>query len=573
MDKKRIRCVIDYTFNTTMNLLISHSSRQAAQTRTAVIFVTAIAVIAALALLIFLTYTVATTTIPFDNDEAEHAVDGWQVYHSLIRLNFVDLFQTITSQAFYPFFHSFFVAIAYLFDGGSVASSRMPTVFCFALTVLGLGWLTLKIARQQEYSLNSGDRWFPWTGAMLAVSLTITSPIFVTNAVLCMLEMTGSMLAILLMLVGAHIDRIRHQRSRLMGIAIAAFLVMAIVLTKYSFGLFYAPALLAALGTATRPGKWGRRVWLEITVVLAIYLTILLVWILITNRAEMWRFFTGHPSYVDFWSLENFLYYPISWLNQYSAKKPIGLISLTFAAIGAVRYWKHLPVRVAFWSVMATIAVLTVSTTNSQRHMFVIAPAIWMLAGLGFVKVLQWLARTTKTRPFVVSTIALIWTLLIACAIEPASQIQARLKKAFEGVPVYAEMQEFGLQNVDLNQPVLLLGLHNDRYKVLAVRWRAAVLSGKRLEELNIDYFPFEHRESSLRRAGRKPQKASVDPSFPRKPLDAILDRGYYAYLIETRNLQKKSDLPYEQHTLDNYPTVSRKFFSPWLVTVYKTEN
>lgn len=544
-----------------------------ARVRAAVVLVTAITVISLPILLIVMTHTVATTTIPFDNDEAEHAVDGWQIYHSLVRLNFGRLVSTMANQAFYPFVNSFFVAIAYLFGGASVVSSRMPSVFCFALTVLGLGWLTFKIAQQQENTPNPAERWFFWTGAMLAVSLAIASPIFVTNAVLCMLEMTGTMFAILLMLVGTHIDSLCHQRSRLMGIAIAAFVVMVIVLTKYSFGLFYAPALLAALGTATRVGKWGRRVWLEIAVVLAIYMAILLLWILVTDRATMWRFFTGHPSYVDFWSVENFLYYPMSWLNQYSAKKPVGLISLTLAAIGAVRYWKHLAVRVAVWSVLAATAVLTVSTTNSQRHILVIAPAIWMLAGLGFVKILQWLSCNIKTRPFVVSTIALIWSLLIACAIAPASQIQARFTKVWEGLPVYAEMQAFGLRNVDLNQPVLLLGFHNDQYPLLAIRWRAAVLSGKRLEDLNIDYFPFKRRDRSLQRTGRKPQKPSRDPSFPRQSLDAILDRDYYTYLIETRDLQKPSSiLPYEPHALDNYPTVSRQF-DTWLVTTYKIKN
>jgi hypothetical protein len=556
-----------------MNLPFTHANRKTAQIHAAVVFVSVITVIAALTLLIILVHTVATTTIPFDSDEAEHAVDGWQVYHSLIRLNLVDWFQAITSQAFYPFINSFFVAIAYLLAGASVVSSRIPSVLFFALTVFGLGWLIFTIAQRQEDAVNPADQWFPWTGAIFAIALAITSPIFVTNAVLCMLEMTGAMLAILLMLIGDQIDQIRHQRSRLIGMAIAAFVVMAIVLTKYSFGLFYIPGLLVALVTATKPGKLGRQVWLETTVVLGIYAAVLVLWILVTDRPTMWMFFTNHPSYVDVWSVENFLYYPIVWLNEYSTKKPVGLLSLTFAVIGAVRYWKHLPVRVAVWSILAATVVLGISTTNSQRHILVIAPAIWMLAGLGLVKVLQWLNRRIKTRPFVVGTIGLIWALLIVCAIEPASQLQARLIKVFEGLPVYAEMQEFGLQGVDLNQPVLLLGFNTDQYNLLAIRWRAAVLSGKRLEDLNIDQFPFEQRERYLQRTGRKPQKVSVDPSFPRQPLDAILDSGYYAYIIETRNLQEQSSILHsEQHSLDNYPTVTQQFY-PWLVTVYKIEN
>ncbi|MEQ8537951.1 MAG: alcohol dehydrogenase catalytic domain-containing protein [Coleofasciculus sp. D1-CHI-01] len=84
-----------------MNLPFTHTNRKTAQIHAAIFLASVITVIAALTLLIVLTHTVATITIPFDSDEAEHAVDGWQVYHSLIRFNVVDLFQAITSPIFF----------------------------------------------------------------------------------------------------------------------------------------------------------------------------------------------------------------------------------------------------------------------------------------------------------------------------------------------------------------------------------------------------------------------------------------------------------------------------------------
>ena len=81
----------------------------------------------ALVLLVFLIYTVATTTIPFDNDEANHAVDGWQVYWALVHLNPADLYRAIVSQSFYPPIHSVFVALSYVLGEPGIAASRMPT--------------------------------------------------------------------------------------------------------------------------------------------------------------------------------------------------------------------------------------------------------------------------------------------------------------------------------------------------------------------------------------------------------------------------------------------------------------
>jgi hypothetical protein len=111
--------------------------------------------------------------------------------------------------------------------------------------------------------------------------LAITSEVFVANAVLTMQKMTGALLGLLLLLVvdlldatpgstARHGKLLGYRRSRenspdigllfttwrsprWIGLSAAAVIATLIFLTKYSFGLFYLPGLVAALVTATKP--------------------------------------------------------------------------------------------------------------------------------------------------------------------------------------------------------------------------------------------------------------------------------------------------------------------------------
>ena len=63
--------------------MIDPSMRQSSGVRFTVLFVCTVVSLAALALLLLLANTVITTPIAFDNDEANHAIDGWEVFVAL----------------------------------------------------------------------------------------------------------------------------------------------------------------------------------------------------------------------------------------------------------------------------------------------------------------------------------------------------------------------------------------------------------------------------------------------------------------------------------------------------------
>ncbi len=70
--------------------------------RITVATISALVVVAAAFLIISLVRTVLASTIAFDTDEANHAVDGWEVYHAIAARSVGDFYRAVTDQSFYP---------------------------------------------------------------------------------------------------------------------------------------------------------------------------------------------------------------------------------------------------------------------------------------------------------------------------------------------------------------------------------------------------------------------------------------------------------------------------------------
>ena len=519
-------------------------------------------------LLIILVHTVTSSNIPFDNDEANHAIDGWEVYHAFTNLNPADLYQSITNQGFYPPVHSLFVAAGYMFAGPSLVSSRIPTIIIFALTLLVLARLTYQIAYRVSKNDPSGSC-LAFAGSAFAVSLAVTSEVFVSNSILCMLEMTGALFGMLLLFIVDQ-DETQKQSTRWIRLVSAAFIAIVIFLTKYSFGLFYLPGLLTALITITWARKASHQNWFEVAAVVVVYVVGLVLWLLVTDRDTMMLFFTNHSQYAPFFSAENLLYLPRVWLERYSTTLVIASISILLALIGLVRQWGELAVRVAFWSIVAAFVVLTISTTNEPRHILPMAPPIWMFAGLGLVEVLRYLQRHSRGEIKVIVVLISVSSLTIIGAIKSFNTLQTRLIDEFEGELVYSELQNYALQNVDLDQPVLFIGDFSDQNGLLAIRWRAATIANKGTWEMDIDYFPFGQHEHSISRTNRKPQIATVDSTIPRKHIDDVLATGHFGDLVEIRHIDNYFGPRADKlnDSLCGY-TTKEEWFDDWVVIVY----
>ncbi len=232
--------------------------------RAAIAGIATLVVLTALAELYFLAATVAASTIAFDADEANHALDGWQVYHALSDLAPGALLRALTDQSHYPPVHSLFVTAGYLVGGPTLAASRLPTVFNLALTLAALAWLTYRLAARGS-DLQSRTLWLPVAGSAFAVALAITSEVVVTNSILAMLEMTGALLGVLLLLAADKLNVTVRYPRRLTWLLTTGLLAALLMFTKYSFGLFFVPGLVRGTADscttmAYRPARLGRSI-------------------------------------------------------------------------------------------------------------------------------------------------------------------------------------------------------------------------------------------------------------------------------------------------------------------------
>jgi len=540
---------------------------------------------AAVLLLVVMTQTVLTTPIPFDIDESNHALDGWEVYYSLINRSPSGLLRAVSDQAFYPPVFSFFVASAYLLVGPGLFASRIPSVFNYALLIIALTGLTFYFARRAqmerehkgedvENHSSTGRFAIPGIelaliGAFFATALTITSMTMIRNAVLSMLEITGALLVIPLFVLVERADQ-RSGPSRMTALLLAAVMVMILFLTKYTFGMFFGAALAAALVSKTWPWKTSRRAWYELLAITGIFALIASLWVILTDRESMSLFFTGHPSYVPFWSWENFLFYPRIWINEYSITAFIGVFVTILAAVEAVLNWQKLYARLAAWSVLIALVILTISTTNEPRHILVVAPAIWLLAGLRLATIFRALLQEASWGPKASLAVALLLILFLEAGIPAAERVHQEMVTSFEGEPFFSAMQAVALEEVDLEQPVLVIGDTNDQFNLLALRWRAALETNQSTWQLDIDRYPFDQFDWILARHNRKPQIKEIDEDFLDGSLDEVLDQRYYSSVIAVRNNRRKSELVTEALVvLESFPAVTYKY-PGWEITVYK---
>ena len=126
----------------------------------------------AVSLCILLIDTVNRSTIPFDTDEANHAVDGWEVYWAASNGSPQNLNEALTAQGFYPPLHSTAVALSYWLAGPSLASSRLPSVVIFALSLVLLAWLTYRISSRVVVD-GTLRPWLPLIGAAFGVGFVL----------------------------------------------------------------------------------------------------------------------------------------------------------------------------------------------------------------------------------------------------------------------------------------------------------------------------------------------------------------------------------------------------------------
>jgi hypothetical protein len=219
-------------------------------------------VLAAVTLAAVLAQMVINTPIPFDIDESNHAIDGWDVYHAIVSRSPGDLYRSVVGQAFYPPVFSFFVAAYYLVFGPGLVASRMPGVVNYALLIFGLSWMTYYLVCRSSSLPPAAS--LALVGAGFVGAMAVTSLTLIRNAVLCMLEITGALLLLPLLYLADRLDR-SNGRQRWVLLVLVALTVMLAFLTRspsaYTWRLPWLQLWLPIPGPGRPVARHGAKPW------------------------------------------------------------------------------------------------------------------------------------------------------------------------------------------------------------------------------------------------------------------------------------------------------------------------
>ncbi len=464
---------------------------------------------------------VGLLTIPFDTDESDHANAGIEVYSAVKSGESRAVTQSLTRQGFYPPINSIALATSYLALGPSYASSRWPSVIFYILTALLLGILTYNCACALDITPN-----FARSAAAISIFLFATSDIATRNSALCMLEPLATLLAALVFLF------LQKRKAGALFALGLALLLMAVTLTKYSFGILLLPGIFLGLALPTNGQSLSRNAR-ELALCLAIFFGLLGLWLIVTDREAAWHFLVGHPSNAPMFSAENLLYEVRAYLNEYCISTPVAALTLLCALLGTLTFWRKSElVRVSTCSIFASLGILLLSTTNEPRHFMVAIPPIFLLASLGAVTLIE----KQRTR---ISQIALMLFLAVIFLTPFPKFLDTRagaIRQELEGRPGWAELQTQIIKSHPPGEALLIIGATDD-FSLEALRWLEAKSYGLPYTATKIDSFPFDQKRD-FRDLRRKRNRSILALSpFRDSSVEEVITRGPYKSVALIRSI------------------------------------
>lgn len=469
----------------------------------------------ALIIIFKIAYIIFISNIPFDTDEADHANAGLSLFFALKSLDKNLIVSTFFNQSFYPPINSLFLSISYFLFSPSLFSSRILSIFFALLSAL----LLTKISVEKKSDLNTT------LFALCAfLSLTFTNTVFQENASLCMLELLG------VCCVSGIIFFCSLPQSKNRDIALG-ILSITIFLIKYSFGLMISGSIFASLFLHK---KGSLKEKLKTCIIpCTIFVLSLLVWITFTDRASMWSFFVGHPSYAPLYSLENIFFDFRSWFLFYNYNLSLSIFLTLLLVLGIFRQNKTLTWYFSWCAAINSTGLLLLSSTNEVRHFIVAIPCLWYLAVAPLVQ--------NKNVPVdkILQTIFLV--ILFIANIGSLETVKKTVVVGMEGRNSYGQLWKDTFNNISPIEPTLFIGGF-DQIGIEAARWFASATSSVRYSQITIDSYPFEQSRanySALRK--RNLSIWSKDPKFP-KDLGTVLKQNYFKQAIVVRKIKEESE-------------------------------
>jgi hypothetical protein len=303
--------------------------------------------------------------IPFAWDSAGHAWEGLIIARDILSGDIVSLAADTWRQGWWPFFHSWLLAPAFILLGNTYAAARIVSLVCFAGFAVTTYFIGLELSEKRGH----------WVG-LAAVVLAITSlPLLVLSA-MSMTEVPALLLCSIALLF--YLKALRNERARML--AGASVFMAAAFFTQSHLGVFLIAAIVLTQATGSHRVFSRFNAWL-----FGPALAIAAVWF--ADPRHIWLFYnhsTFQPAFYSFWSLENWLYYPRVFLFVYHVSAAAAAVVLG-GALFSLGKLREPAVRVLFFNVLVGLVLLIIKLDHRVRYTVSIVPSLWLLGSLGVV--------------------------------------------------------------------------------------------------------------------------------------------------------------------------------------------
>jgi hypothetical protein len=304
--------------------------------------------------------------IPFAWDSAGHAWEGLIIARDILNGDLFSFAADTWRQAWWPFFHSWLLAPAFIFFGNTYMAARSLSLICFFGFVLAIYFIGCELSRER-------GRWI----GLLAVIFASTSMPLLTLSAVCMTEIPALLCCSLALLF--YLKALGNENKS--SLIAASLCMSAAFFTQTHLGLFLISAILLTQATGKHKAFSRFNGWL-----FGPALATAILWF--ADPRHILLFYshsTFQPAFYEFWSLENWLYYPKVLLFLYHSSLFAALAAI-LGFILSLSKFRNPAVRVLLFNIVIGLALMLLKLDHRARYIVSLVPCVWLLGSLGIVE-------------------------------------------------------------------------------------------------------------------------------------------------------------------------------------------
>jgi hypothetical protein len=338
---------------------------------------------------IFLTI-IRFQNIPFNWDPAARACEGLIIANDLKAGDIISFFADTYRQGWWPFFHSWLLAPAFILFGNTYVAARSVSLLCFILFIPTIYLISIEMSEKRGH----------WMGLIITY-LTLTVWPFLSNAAICMAEIPGLLMTFITLLF--YLKAIKYHKPYLF--VFSGILMAFTLFTKWHHGVFVSGAIFL-----TQFSHYRKVFFKNNYCLFSPFLVLMMGWFIHPQHIlSFYEHSTFQPHFFTFFSLENWLYYPNSFLRVYHRLLIVAVI-MAIGFLYSLREIKDPKIRLFATHFLIGIILLTIKLDNRHRYIITIVPSIWVLASYQFVKFIYYINDRLNNKPlkFTLASITIV---------------------------------------------------------------------------------------------------------------------------------------------------------------------